>query len=246
MRRVKEFNQVTRETKLVTYISMIETDRQGVETPREMKLRHALQAMRVQPERFKLSSKENLPKGISVDMVPAGTTMDDVEEFERTRGTVGKATKTKFDDVLDALEAGIEIQDAVDIDVTKLRSGSMKDENRPDDYIPDQVDLTPADSMKEPKEEQLSNEEKALDKSAKENPELDELKEKELKFDVGADATSDYTKESLKDLQKDKLQAILLTLPGFLKLADKMQKVTIKANKAGLIGSIVQLSKRKK
>ena len=261
MKRVKEFNQVTRESKLVTYINVIEKNREGIKTQREMKLRHALQAMRVQPERFTLAPGEKLPKGISVDMVPAGTTMDDVEQFELTRGTLGKVSKTKFDNVLDALEQGLEIQDAVNIEPTTLRSGSMKDETAPKNYKPTGVDLIPAESMKEKSTEDedkklqaiadenkvdLSDEEKVLDKTAEEQPALKELKEKELKFEAGADATSDYTKESLKDLENDKLQAIMITLPGFEKLSEKMKKVTIKANKAGLVSSIVQLSKRKK
>lgn len=240
MRQVKEYDQVTRESKVVTYLSISEN---GVK--REMKLRHALQAMRVQPERFKLAEGEKLPEGISVSMVPPGTTMDDVDAFERTRGQVGKVDKSKFDDVLTALESGMDITDAVNVGQQTIRSGSMMDENAPPGYKPEGVDLEPSDSMKEDSGE-LSDTEKALDEKTKEEPKLDELKEKELQFDAGADAIADYVKEDLKDLQKDKLQAILITLPGFQKLAEKMQKVTIKANKAGLINSIVQLSKKKK
>lgn len=245
MKRVKEFNQVTRESRFVTYIDMIETDREGKEYQREMKLRHALQAMRVQPDRFNLAKGEKLPEGISVGMVPPGTTMDDVEAFEKVRGTKDKVSKSKFDNVLDALDAGLEIQDAVNVDVDSLRSGSMKDENAPPDFKPTGVDLIPSESMKDKKTPELSDEEKALDNKAKETPELEDLKEKELKFHSGANATSTYTKESLKNLQNDKLQAIMLGLPKYMKLSDKMKKIALKANKSGLVDSIVQLSKGK-
>lgn len=262
MKRVKEFNQVTRITKVVTYINIVETDREGKKHPHEMKLRHALQAMRVQPERFELAKGEKLPKGISVSMVPPGTTMDDVEEFERKKGTMGKVSKTVFDDVLDALDAGLEIQDAVNIDEDgkALRSGSMMSENAPKNYVPIKVDLNPAESMKLSSTEEedkrlqaiadehktdLTDEEKSLDLKIKQTPELEQLKEKELKFETGAAATSTYTKESLKNFQKDKLQAVMLGLPNYQKLSDKMKTIALKANKSGLIDSIVQLSKRK-
>lgn len=241
MRQITKFDQLSGESKKITLIKIVETDKSGNTHEHEMQLRHALQAMRVQPSRFKLASGEKLPKGVSVDMVPAGTTLDDVKKFEKTRGTIGKATKTNFDNVLDAIEKGVEIDDVEVFSAdAEANVGAEQDEPTvPPDYVPGEVDLKPADSM-------LSDEEKHLDNTSKEEPALNELKEKELDFSDGADTTTNYTKADLKDLSKDKLQATLSALPAFKKMSDKMQKQVMRSKKDNLIDSILHLSKKKK
>jgi hypothetical protein len=236
MRQIIKHNELTGEQEKVTLIKIIETDKTGKEYKREMNIRHALQSMRVQPDRYRLQKGEKLPKGISVDMVPAGTSLKDVREFEKKRGTVGKVTRTSLDNVLDALEHGIELQDVEVIDSDEgAELGSMMSDEAPKDYVPEGVDLTPAESMKED----------LLDKTSKETPELNEIKEKELEFDEGAVATEKYTKSQLKKYPKDKLQAILAGLPAFKTMAEKMQGITMKANKDPMIDTIIQLSKKK-
>jgi hypothetical protein len=250
MRQINEFDQLTGLTKKVTLIKVIETDKNGKQYPREMNLRHALQACKVQPKRYQLA--EDLPKGISLNMVPPGTTMKDVREFEKIRGTVGKVQKTQFDNVLDAIENGLELVDVEVVDADpNAEAGAMMDENAPPGFKPEGVDLEPAEGMKDP--EVISDgikisgtEEKALDEKVNQEPALKELKEKELKFEEqGAAATKGYTKQEIKDFSKDKLQAILVKLPAFIKMSEKMQKTVLKANKAPLIDTIVQLSKKK-
>lgn len=241
MRQINEYDQLTRLTKRVTLIKVVETDRAGTEYPREMNIRHALQACKVQPDRFRLAEK--LPKGISLDMVPAGTTIKDVREFEKTRGTIGKVTKTQYDNVLDAIERGVELADIEVIDASPgSEAGSMMSDEAPGDYKPKGVDLTPADSMKDT---DLTTEEKVLDRTAEQEPSLKEIKEKDLNFEGAADTIDKYTKQQLKTLPKEKLQAIVSTLPGYKTLAKKMQQTVMKAKKDPLIDTIVQLQKKK-
>ena len=249
MRTINKFDQVTRETKRVTLLRVVETNTKGKETDREMNIRHALQAMRVHPTRFKLAPGEVLPKGISIDMVPLGTTMKDVEEFEKKRGKVGKLTRTNLDNILDAIENGIELQDVEVFDADpNAKAGSMMSDDAPDNYIPVGVDLEPAESMKDPDQTvsdtgKKSTEEAAFDKSTKGTPELNEIKEKELSFESQSTNANQYTKESLKNLPKDKLQAILSSLPAFKNKNEKMQKTLLKGKVENLIETIVQLSK---
>lgn len=243
MRTINKFDQLTGLSKRVTLINVVETDKKGNTYPSEMPLRNALQAMRVQPERFKLADGEKFPKGVSVNMVPLGTTMEDVRNFEKTRGTVGKVQKTTLDNVLDAIERGVELQETevIDSDSSAIAGAMMSDE-APPDYKPTGVDLTPADSMKD---NAITDEEKALEKSAEEEPALNEIKEKELSFEKETNAPVGYTKQQIKDLSKDKLQAILVGLPAYKTMAKKMQATILKAKKDPLIDTIVQLSKKK-
>ena len=118
-----------------------------------------------------------------------------------------------YNNVLDAIERGVELEDVEVIGADAgAESGSMMSEDAPDGYKAIGVDLEPAESMKDP--EAKTDEEKALDKKVEEEPALSELKEDELKFDKGAAAIKGYSRQDIKDLPKDKLQAILVGLPA--------------------------------
>jgi hypothetical protein len=247
MRQVIQFDQVTRKQKKLTLLRVIETNSKGVPTEREMQLRHALQAMKVQPKRFSLAKGESLPKGVSLDMVPAGTTIKDVEEFEKKRGTIGKATRTQFDNILDAIENGLELQDVEVIDADpEAIPGAMMSEEAPEGFVPKGVDLIPADSMKEIGG--TEDNEKVFDEEAEHTePALKEIKEKELNFDQAVETKTNYTKKGLEHLPVENLQAILLNLPAVKSKTEKYQKELVhNASKDTLIKSIVQLSKQKK
>jgi len=253
MRQQIIFDQLTRKQSKITLISIQEKQADGSWKTSEWQLRHALQAMRVQPDKFKLAPGEKLPQGISIDMVPPGTTMKDVEEFEKIRGTVGKVTKTTFDNVLEAIEQGIEIQDVeVEKDTSYVPGAMMTEDQIPKDYVPQGVDLEPAESMKETEEDEerpkaKADEEAALDKAEKGTPELKDLKEKELNFDTKVNAPTKYTKKTLEPLGTDQLQAILLNLPAVKSKDEKYQKNLLKGltKKDKLIENIIQLSKVK-
>jgi len=247
MRQVTQYDQLTRKQKKLTLLRIVETNSKGTKTTREMQLRHALQAMKVQPKRFSLAEGESLPRGISLDMVPSGTTIKDVEEFEKKRGTIGKVTRTQFDNILDAIENGLELQDVEVVDANPdAVPGAMMNEDAPEGYIPQGVDLIPAESMKEIGG--TEDNEKIFDEEAKNTePALNEIKEKELNFEQVVETKTDYTKKSLEHLPVENLQAILLNLPAVKSKTEKYQQGLIhNASKDTLIKSIVQLSKKKK
>ena len=253
MRTKIEYDQLTRQSRKLTLINISEKLPDGSWKTSEWQLRHALQAMKVQPEKFKLAPGEKLPKGISLDMVPPGTTIKDVEEFERIRGTVGKVTKTTFDNVLDAIENGIEIADVeVPQDSSFTPGAEFTEDEIPKDYVPTGVDLIPADSMKDPsaqpRREAIADEESALDKAENDTPELSEIQEKELNFEEAkVNAPTKFTKKTLEPFGTDKLQAILLNLPTVKSKSEKYQKDLLKSltKKDQLIENIIQLSQVK-
>jgi len=228
----------SQEERKVTFIKVVETLKSGEEVEHEMQLRHALQAMRVS-NKFKLAKGVELPKGISVNMVPPGTTQSDVEAFEKRRGQIGTLKKTNFDSVLDALERGIDISDTEGLGVDpNAKTGAMMDEDAPDGYKPVGVDLDPPDSAK------VKQNKKELEKRAvKEHPELKDIDKKELDFSQPKVNKQRHTKTELRRMNIDNLQALALSQPN---LTDKMKAGLMKAKKESLIDSIIQLSKIQK
>ena len=108
---------MTNTEKKAIIINVIYTNRNGAKKEIKMNLRHYLQAKKVRPLLYEPADENSklIASKIPLDMIPSGTTQADVEAYEAAKGTI-KGTKTnKFDDLIDAMEKGIDVVDAANI-----------------------------------------------------------------------------------------------------------------------------------
>jgi len=108
---------MTNTEKKAIIINVIYTNRNGAKKEIKMNLRHYLQAKRVRPLLYEPADENSklIASKIPLEMIPVGTTQADVEAYEASKGTIKGKRTNKFDDLIDAMEHGIDVVDAANI-----------------------------------------------------------------------------------------------------------------------------------
>jgi hypothetical protein len=102
---------MTNTEKKAIIINVIYTNRKGEKKTIKMNLRHYLQAKKVRPLIYEPADENSkaIAAKIPLNLIPSGTTQEDVEAFEATKGSIKGKKTNKFDELLDAMERGDDV-----------------------------------------------------------------------------------------------------------------------------------------
>jgi hypothetical protein len=102
---------MTNTEKKAIIINVIYTNRKGEKKTIKMNLRHYLQAKKVRPLIYEPADENSktIAAKIPLSLIPSGTTQEDVEAFEATKGSIKGKKTNKFDELLDAMERGDDV-----------------------------------------------------------------------------------------------------------------------------------------
>ena len=108
---------MTNTEKKAIIINVIYTNRNGAKKEIKMNLRHYLQAKKVRPLLYEPADENSklIASKIPLEMIPSGTTQADVDAYEASKGSIKNKKTDKFDDLIDAMEKGIDVVDAANI-----------------------------------------------------------------------------------------------------------------------------------
>lgn len=102
---------MTNTEKKAIIINVIYSNRLGEKKTIKMNLRHYLQAKKVRPLLYEPADENSkaIAAKIPLNLIPSGTTQEDVEAFEATKGSIKGKKTNKFDELLDAMERGDDV-----------------------------------------------------------------------------------------------------------------------------------------
>lgn len=206
--------------KIAIVINVIYTNRNGEKKQIRMNLRHYLQAKKVRPALYEPADDEakKIVAKIPMDLVPAGTTQTDVDNFERTKGTIKGRKVGKFDLLMDAIEKGLEVDE--------ILSPRMMDS------------LTPIDNVPAPQQE---SPEDILNELNKNKPTVRPVVKKE------ATAEAQYSKDELGLMDAEQLNKLIVDLPGIAKkMKEQLMKVKDKSDKIDQLHRLLVTAAAKK
>jgi hypothetical protein len=100
----------------MTEINVKFVNKKGVESIHRMPLKQYLQAKRVMPNSYFPADEESkaLAEKVDINIVPMGTTLEDVKKFEETKGTIKTHKTTQFDSMLESIQSGKDVIDVPD------------------------------------------------------------------------------------------------------------------------------------
>jgi hypothetical protein len=102
---------MTNTEKKAIIINVIYSNRLGEKKTIKMNLRHYLKAKKVRPLLYEPADENSkaIAAKIPLNLIPSGTTQEDVEAFEATKGSIKGKKTNKFDELLDAMERGDDV-----------------------------------------------------------------------------------------------------------------------------------------